>query len=48
MTLGDNPYKAEYKDTAGAAQCDGNPMALPDHRHHKASLSPLQGVISHG
>jgi hypothetical protein len=34
----DNPYIAEYKDTAGAAQYDGNLMALPDHRPHRASL----------
>jgi hypothetical protein len=41
-------YIAEYKDTAGAAQCGEHLMALPDHRHHKASLSPLLGVVSHG
>jgi hypothetical protein len=33
-----SPYIAEYKDTADAAQCGEHPMALPDHRHHKASL----------
>jgi hypothetical protein len=33
-----NPYIAEYKDTAGAAQCGEHLMALPDHRLHKASL----------
>jgi hypothetical protein len=36
--LGDSLCKAEYKDTAGAAQCGEHLMALPDHRHHKASL----------
>jgi hypothetical protein len=40
--------KAEYRDTADAAQCGEHPMALPDHRPHKASLSPLLGVVSHG
>jgi hypothetical protein len=40
--------KAEYKDTADAAQCGEHRMALPDHKPHKASLSPLQGVISLG
>jgi hypothetical protein len=33
-----NPYIAEYKDTADAAQCGEHLMALPDHRPHKASL----------
>jgi len=33
-----SPYIAEYKDTADAAQCGEHLMALPDHRHHKASL----------
>jgi hypothetical protein len=46
--LDGSPYIAEYKDTADAAQCDEHLMALPDHKPHKASLSPLQGVVSHG
>jgi hypothetical protein len=33
-----SPYIAEYKDTADAAQYGEHPMALPDHRPHKASL----------
>jgi hypothetical protein len=33
-----NPYIAEYKDTDDAAQYGEHPMALPDHRPHKASL----------
>jgi hypothetical protein len=36
--LGDSLCKAEYKDTADAAQCGEHLMALPDHRPHKASL----------
>ena len=43
-----SPYIAEYKDTADAAQGGEHRMALPDHKPHKASLSPLQGVVSHG
>jgi hypothetical protein len=30
--------KAEYKDTADAAQCGEHLMALTDHKPHKASL----------
>jgi hypothetical protein len=43
-----SPYIAEYKDTADAAQCGEHLMALPDHKPHKAFLSPLQGVVSLG
>ena len=38
VALGGNPYKAEYKGTAGVAQYGGNPMAQTDHIPHKASL----------
>jgi hypothetical protein len=37
-SLGDNPYKAEYRDTADVAQCGEHPMAQTDHIPHKASL----------
>ena len=43
-----SPYIAEYKGTADAAQCGEHRKALPDHKPHKASLSPLQGVVFHG
>ena len=33
-----NPYIAEYKGIADAAQCGEHLMALPDHKPHKASL----------
>ena len=46
--LDGSPYIAEYKGIADAAQCGEHLMALPDHRPHKASLSPLLGVVSHG
>jgi hypothetical protein len=48
MNPDDNPYIVEYKGTAGAAQYGEHLMALPDHRPHKAFLSPLLGVVSHG
>jgi hypothetical protein len=37
-SLGDNPYKAEYKGTVGVAQYDVHLMAQTDHIPHKASL----------
>ena len=38
VSLGDNPYKAEYRDTADVAQCGVRLMAQTDHIPHKASL----------
>jgi hypothetical protein len=37
-SLGDNPYKAEYKGIADVAQYGEHHLAQTDHIPHKASL----------